>query len=129
MVHDLEHAYKFFNDVELHRGQKSFFVAVKEVMKQGILDEYRLDPTFSDKLNYLISDMNTHVAHSVQFLRAILIDCLLHRENKSPAGILSKDAIWKIDTIMKTLIALLPLNLESKQRGQSFEFTSQLHAG
>ena len=125
MVHDLEHAYKYFHDVELYHGQKRFFAAVKEVIQQGILDEYRLDPTFSDKLNYLISDMNTHFAHSVQFLRAILIDCLLRRENKPPAGILSGEAIWKIDTIMKTLIALLPLHIESTERGQSFISTPQ----
>lgn len=116
MVHDLEHAYKYFHDVDLYRDQKSFFAAIREVMEQGILDEYRFDPSFSDKLNYLISDMNTHVAHSVQFLRAILIDCLLRREKKPQDGILSKQALCKIDTIMKTLFAFLPFNIESTER-------------
>ena len=89
MVHDLEHAYKYFNDPNLHRGQKRFFTAIERVLRLGILDGYRRDALFADKLAYLISDMNTHVVHSLQFLRAILIEHHLRRERKPPRAIVS----------------------------------------
>lgn len=107
MVHDLEHAYKYFYDPELHRGQKGFFAAIERAMRQGMLDIYRRDPLFADKFTYLISDMNTHVMHSLQFLRAILIEYHLRRERKPLGGALSTEARGAIDALMQPLNVLL----------------------
>lgn len=106
MVHDLEHAYKYFYDPELHRGQKTFFAAIDRAMRQGMLDGYRRDPLFADKFAYLISDMNTHAMHSLQFLRAILIEYHLRRERKAPGGVLSTAARGEIDALMRHLHGL-----------------------
>ncbi len=110
MVHDLEHAYKYFNDPNLHRGQKRFFTAIERVLRLGILDGCRRDALFADKLAYLISDMNTHVVHSLQFLRAILIEHHLRRERKPPRAILSVAARMQIEAIMLPLYAALHLD-------------------
>jgi hypothetical protein len=112
MVHDLEHAYKYFHDAELHRGQKGFFTAIERMLRQGVLDNYRRDSSFAGKFAYLIGDMNTHAEHSVQFLRAILVEYHLRREHKPPAGVLSTQARAAIEAIMRTLFALMPKDMD-----------------
>jgi len=110
MVHDLEHAYKFFYDPELHYGQKRFFTAIERVLRLGIFDDYRRDVLFADKFAYLISDMNTHVAHSVQFLRAILVEHHLRHERKPPRAVLSIAARGQIEAIMQPLYKALHMD-------------------
>jgi len=104
MVHDLEHAYKYFNDPNIHQRQKHFFTAIEQVLRRGILDGYRRDALFADKLAYLISDMNTHVVHSLQFLRAILIEHHLRSERKPPRAVLSVAARDQIEAICSLYI-------------------------
>ena len=103
MIHDLEHAYKYFYDPYLHDGQKRFFAGIYRAVRQGDFDVYRRDPTFADKFDYLISDMNTHVMHSLQFLRAILIEHRLRREQKRSSDSLSAEAREEIDAILRPL--------------------------
>jgi hypothetical protein len=92
MVHDLEHAYKFLQDGELRDGQIEFFRALQRCVQGRHFETYLADTAFARKFDYLISDMNTHPAHSVQYLQAILIDYHLRREGKqasdpvSPSG-------------------------------------------
>lgn len=83
-LHDLEHAYKFFHDAALHAGQRAFFLAVAAALDGGCFGECLADPGFSARFDYLVSDMNTHVVHSLQYLRAILIERVLRVEGKAP---------------------------------------------
>jgi hypothetical protein len=112
MVHDLEHAYKYFHDPELHHGQKRFFAAIERVMRQGMLDGYRRDALFADKFAYLIGDMNAHVMHSLQYLKAILIEYHLRRERKPAGGVLSAKARGEIDALMRVLNVLPQMDTE-----------------
>jgi len=110
MVHDLEHAYKYFYDPELHHGQKRFFTAIERELHLGIWDDYRRDALFADKFAYLISDMNTHVLHSLQFLRAILVEHHLRRECKPPRAVLSIAAREQIEAVMQPLYKALHMD-------------------
>jgi hypothetical protein len=74
MVHDLEHAWKFYHDAQMHGQQKAFFALMQGALESDSFAEYLLDPVFAQKLDYLISDMNTHTMHASQFLRAILLE-------------------------------------------------------
>lgn len=112
MVHDLEHAYKYFYEPELHCGQKRFFTAIERVLRLGLLDGYRRDALFADKFAYLISDMNTHVMHSLQFLRAILVEYHLYRERQSPGTVLSVVAGEQIAAVMQALCTALHMDRE-----------------
>jgi hypothetical protein len=100
MVHDLEHAYKFFHDPELHAGQLRFFRRLENVEQAGAFDEFLDDPVFRMKFEYLISDMNTHVMHNLQYLRAILIETMLHREGKQPSDTLSDKGEAAVGALM-----------------------------
>ena len=80
MVHDLEHAWKFFHNPEMHLQQRDFFRLLFTALEYGSFDVYLSDPAFSAKFDYLISDMNTHTMHASQFLRAILVEFHLRRE-------------------------------------------------
>lgn len=74
MVHDLEHAWKFFHDPEMHRQQREFFRLLQGSLEAGRFEAYLNDPVFLAKFDYLSSDMNTHIMHASQFLRAILVE-------------------------------------------------------
>jgi hypothetical protein len=103
LVHDLEHAYKFFHDPRLHWGQRRFFTLLLDAYGQGVFEPYRSDRVFADRFDYLMSDMNTHVVHSLRFLGAVLIECLLRREGKSPRDELSPRAEAEIAELMRGL--------------------------
>jgi hypothetical protein len=101
MVHDLEHAYKFFSNPDIHEGQKRFFSQVLISIESGIFDDYMKDSVFAEKFDYLISDMNTHEMHSRQFLKAILIEHHLRGEGKQAWQALSREARAEIDVVMR----------------------------
>lgn len=100
MIHDLEHAYKFFHDPVLHEGQRCFYRRMLTLCEQGMFEAYRYDPVFSEKFDYLISDMNTHRLHSLQFLRAILIEYHLRQARLRPCDMLSSKDHNAVEAIM-----------------------------
>ena len=110
MVHDLEHAYKFFHDPELHEGQRKFFSVILELIEEGNLQRYEEDPIFAEKLSYLISDMNTHILHSLHFFRAILIEFYLRHEQKHRYDTLSSMACGEVSEMMQSMGARLGLS-------------------
>lgn len=92
LVHDLEHAWKFFNDPRQFALQQTFFALLSKALAAGIFAPYQSDLLFMTKLDYLISDMNTHPAHGLLYLHAVLIEMLLRQEHKSPRESLSEAA-------------------------------------
>lgn len=87
-VHDLEHAARFFNSNEILLPQKIFsqillksYVTIKNVSH---------DETYTKNLNYLISDMNTHIIHMLKYLKHIFLEAFLKEENKAPLDLLSE---------------------------------------
>ncbi len=91
-VHDLEHAFKFFHDPQLHREQRALFRLLDRARQQGLFAEYARDPAFAARLDYLLSDMNTHVIHSLHYLRAMLVDYFLARAGTAPGTALAAGA-------------------------------------
>ena len=104
MVHDLEHAWKFFHDTEMHRQQREFFRLLSAAKADGGFDAYLDDALFSVKFDYLISDMNTHTMHAAQFLRAILTEYHLRRENSAHPGDLTAAARHEVAAVMASLL-------------------------
>lgn len=103
LVHDMEHAYKFYHDPQMHRGQRRFFQLLRDTLRRGALDAYRPDPAFAERLDYVMSDMNTHVVHSLRFLGAVLIECLLRREGKGMREALSAEAEAELADVLRDL--------------------------
>lgn len=89
LVHDLEHAYRFFHVPRLRAGQIGIFRGLLRAVDAGVFESYGEDPVFAQQLDYLVSDMNTHVIHSLRFLAATLIECRLRREGKQAQDALS----------------------------------------
>ncbi len=103
MVHDLEHAYKYFHDPLLHAGQRELFGRLEQALAHGDFISYLRDPVFAEKFAYLISDMNTHMMHGLQYLRAILIEYHLRAEGKRPRERLSAPASAAIADLLSSL--------------------------
>jgi hypothetical protein len=98
--HDLEHAYKFYYAPDLYSGQLAFFTALEAAIDRDMFTMYLDDTEFVTKFNYLMSDMNTHPLHSVQYLRAILIEYYYRREHKNTALSLSSKSERTIKEII-----------------------------
>jgi hypothetical protein len=89
LMHDLEHAHKFFGDEEMFRGQVKFFNLLKAILPR--MQKWLVDPLFEKDLNYLMSDMNSHPVHLFKYLKAIVLTAELRRGNEDHAGL---DAFW-----------------------------------
>lgn len=70
-VHDLEHAVQFHDYFHVH--QVNLNQRLLKLYDQGHFAELMKTP-FEERLDYLLSDMNTHPQHSHQFLEAIWHD-------------------------------------------------------
>lgn len=103
IVHDLEHAFKFFYDPVQHEAQRKFFSLMQKAWRQNLFISYRSDPIFSEQFDYVISDMNTHVIHSLRFLTSALIESLLRRERKLPHEMLSLETESELSQLMQSL--------------------------
>lgn len=103
LIHDLEHAYKFFHDPELHAAQRRFFRLLLAAVEAGWFEAYRADPVFAGKFDYLISDMNTHPVHGLRYLSAVLVECLLRAEGKGPEEALSPQGEAEMSGLLGSL--------------------------
>jgi hypothetical protein len=106
-LHDLEHAWKFFHSPALRAGQCAFFTVLENAFDRGVFTPYFGDAGFTGKFHYLMSDMNTHPEHSRQYLRAILVEYYLHREQKGRRQALSSAAESLMEEVMRA-VALPP---------------------
>ncbi|MEW6332184.1 MAG: hypothetical protein AB1560_12065 [Pseudomonadota bacterium] len=107
-VHDLEHAYKFLHSPALRDGQREFFIMLEAAVDRGVFAPYCSDAEFAARLQYLMSDMNTHPEHSRQYLRAILVEFYLRRERKARKQPLSAVAEEKMDEVMRAVAVPAP---------------------
>ncbi|MBP9673874.1 MAG: hypothetical protein KBD63_02165 [Bacteriovoracaceae bacterium] len=66
--HDLEHAYKFHADPELKKTQITFFHLLEPWTREPlVLDLYKANENFKQRVDYLMSDMNTHPIHALKY--------------------------------------------------------------
>ena len=107
-LHDLEHAYKFFHAPELYASQCAFFSRLETAFDRGVFTLYLENHEFAGKFNYLMSDMNTHPEHSLQYLRAILIEFYLRRERKALTEPLGSDDEREILDVLRTVAVVAP---------------------
>ena len=90
LLHDLEHAHKFFADPFVFRGQVNFFRFLRSRLNQ--LNEWQEDPQFVRDLEYLMSDMNSHPVHMFKFLKAIVLTATLRKTQTSHADL---NSFWR----------------------------------
>lgn len=112
LQHDLEHAHRFFEDGASHRAQRRLAHALMLDLDASRFDAYLGDPGFREKFDYLIADMNTHVAHALHYLRAILVEFHLREEGRSSDAPLSQDATNKISTRIGSLAHAVGLSMD-----------------
>lgn len=109
VCHDLEHAWQFFHDPARHETQRRFARLLDRAIERGVFALYLGDPVFAEKLDYLAADMNTHVMHSLQYLRAILLDFHLRAEGKGTREQLAPDSRISLDHCLEYFSACTDL--------------------
>ena len=110
LLHDLEHAHKYFHSPGLFRSQLALFRALEAAVVGRVFEPYTIDPLFAAKFHYLISDMNTHPQHAYQYLRAILIEHHLRRSGRAPTASLDPSTRQAIEGIMRAVTTPEALN-------------------
>lgn len=103
LVHDLEHAWKFCHDATQHQAQRHFFRLLQRAHDADLFATYLHDAVFTEKFDYLISDMNTHPVHGLRYFHAVLVECLLRQEGKSLREPLSPAAKQEIIQLIRQL--------------------------
>lgn len=104
VCHDLEHAWQFFNDPRQCQAQQRFARRLEQAWAAGSFDTYLTDPIFAEKFDYLAADMNTHVLHSLQYLRAIVIEYHLRRDGLDARARLSSTSRAALRASLAALI-------------------------
>ena len=104
VCHDLEHAWQFFHDSARCRAQQRFARRLERAWALGVFDSYLADSVFAEKFLYLAADMNTHVLHSLNYLRAILIEHHLRRDALPPSAPLPAAARAAVETALALLL-------------------------
>lgn len=97
VMHDLEHANKFFGDPVSHRGQVRFFNNLRVLLPH--LEPWMKDPLFCKDMDYLKSDMNSHPVHLFKYLKAIVLTSSLRLGEESALHNLWTAAadLWQMD--------------------------------
>lgn len=118
LMHDLEHAHKFFGDDELFRGQVNFFNLLRAVLP--FLQNWTSDPLFEKDLNYLMSDMNSHPVHLFKYLKAIVLTAELRRgqEDHHKLDVFWMDVLNKWRTPPDIREAALRINRPGLETGE-----------
>lgn len=92
-VHDLEHAVQFFDFY--HPEQLALNRRLLELYDQGYFSEL-MAAGLKERVDYLLSDMNTHPEHSYQFLQAIWYD---HLKAQLPTGRIEDEVAAKMEQL------------------------------
>ncbi|MFO1526302.1 MAG: hypothetical protein U1F16_10060 [Turneriella sp.] len=77
-LHDLSHAYTFFQPYYDPQGQADFFAKLNhDVPALSPLAE--VDTKFAADLEYCMADMNSHPEHLRQYLRGVIVEMFLRQ--------------------------------------------------
>lgn len=104
LLHDLEHAQKFFLATRTHQIQTEFFKSLLRGLKSGIFESLlREDSIFRAQFEYLMSDMNSHPEHLKKYLEAIHLNALLRRCGRGPSEELPSDELTIQSLVMREI--------------------------
>lgn len=79
ILHDLEHAHKFFGEPKLAIGQRRFF----SLLRNSFQSWSQFDLVFQEELNYALADMNSHPVHMLKYLKAIWLNAFRRLGNQN----------------------------------------------
>lgn len=88
LLHDLEHAHKFFGNPELTRAQIAFFRRLRTLTLAPV--PWPSDAQFEAELDYVMADMNSHPLHMFKYLKAILLNLCKRLATRKPASPLTR---------------------------------------
>ncbi len=89
LLHDFEHAHKFFADSDSYRGQVRFFRGLR--MALPALARWHGDMRFQQDVEYLMADMNSHPVHLIKFFKAVVLAAEIRRTGESHPDL---DRFW-----------------------------------
>lgn len=116
ILHDLEHADRFFLEPQNHRGQLGFFKTLYQFVNHPQLQKmYKEDSVFQHEFDYLMADMNSYSVHMLQYMKAISLGYYLRQEGKTLKDILSDEGQQQYESFCLLLTKEWQMNESSSQ--------------
>lgn len=89
VLHDLIHADHFFQDPLMAQVQVGFSRLMFDLTSQPLIQSLRCeDPIFCREFDYGATDMNSHGAHLLKYLKAVIVFALERRGHSSASSLL-----------------------------------------
>ena len=118
VLHDLEHAERFFHSEVNYYGQVGFYHHLQGSVAAGFWQKLLLNKDFEKAFYYLMSDMNTHCAHMLKYLRANLWNCFQDEANEIWFSLVNQ---WIQGQELRDAFLAINTNLENTECLQKIE--------
>lgn len=134
LIHDLQHAERFFSHKNTQRGQMGFYHFIETFLE---LDEIKVmmkeDAQFCQEFEYAMSDMNAYCVHLLKYLTSAFSEaCKRHAIPECPFLKTVEQSHYsnQVKSLIKQVYAIHPLSTEETLILQNFfeNFSEREHA-
>jgi len=75
-LHDIHHAFKFYENKDFYYGQIAFYDLMSDAIKAEGMNDFldKNNPEIKNRFDYIIADMNGHPVHLIQTLKSLVWD-------------------------------------------------------
>ena len=116
VIHDLQHAFKMFDNQVLLKGQVAFSILMLKIVKCDLIKNLlSSDQVFSENFNYLVSDMNSHTKHLFFHFKASLINAFKRVFKLNENEHLNGDSLEEFNKNFEIILDLFEMNEIQKE--------------
>jgi hypothetical protein len=123
VIHDLQHAFKMFDNEVLLQGQVAFSILMLKIVSNDLIQNFLTnDEDFQNSFYYLVSDMNSHTKHLFFHFKTCLINAFKKKyylnQNEHLCGVSLED----FNKSFEQLLDLFEMNEIQKQSARDVLF-------
>ena len=124
VIHDLQHAYKMFDNQILLKGQVAFSMLMMKIVKIDLIQSLlSLDDDFLQSFNYLVSDMNSHTKHLFFHFKACLINAFKKKFKLNQNDHLKGESLDDFNKHFEHILDLFEMNEIQKESARCVLFS------
>jgi hypothetical protein len=126
VIHDLQHAFKMFDNQVLLKGQVAFSILMLKIVKCDLIRNLlSSDQEFSESFNYLVSDMNSHTKHLFFHFKACLINAFKRIYKLNENEHLNGESLEDFNKNFENILDLFEMNEIEKESARCVLHTNQ----
>ena len=127
VLHDLQHAYKMFDNDVLLKGQVAFSILMLKILDLDLIQNFlKNDQDFLDSFNYLVSDMNSHTKHLFFHFKTCLLNAFKRKYNLGEKEHLTGVSLEDFNNNFELILELFEMNNAQKDSARSALFNQKV---